>query len=199
MGLHGQAALQWNKILANIKNIGICRTGSWDYLTWKGKRRTNSIGVADTYLSLSRIPPSQSSWQFPTALWKIGIPRKIIIFSWLVVHNKNLIWENLQKRQWQGSSICSIRNAEVENNEHIFLQCKLTTQVWKNLSNFFWLLFYNAFFHKGLTGTVECIEGFLETHSLIMYMDNLEMEEQFPVGKQERGVSTNRSQGYFIL
>lgn len=98
MGLQGQLALQWNKILTIKKNIGICRIEPHDYLTWKRKRRTDSISVDDTYLTISNIQLPQTNRQFPTVLWKIGVPSKIMIFSWLVFHNKNLIWENLQKR-----------------------------------------------------------------------------------------------------
>lgn len=137
IGLNGHVALQWNKIIANIKNIGICRMEPRDYLTWKGKMKADIIIVADIYLSFSKRSTLHPRLQFPTVFWKIGIPNKIIIFSWLVFHDKNLIWESLQKRQWQGPGIYPMCKCKAENNNHIFLQCKLTTQVGKNLSKFF--------------------------------------------------------------
>lgn len=67
--------------------------------------------------------------------WKTNIPIKIILFFWLVCHNKNLTWENLQKRQWHGPSICVICKNPKENIVHLFLKCPYTIEVWKKLAH----------------------------------------------------------------
>lgn len=120
-----------------LRNIGFCLTEAYDFLTWKGKRGKDNICVKDIYSSLTRSQLSLSDHIFPLSLWKTGAPNKIIIFSWLVYHNKNLTWDNLQKRKWTGPGICLICKAEGENNYHMFLKCSFTLQLWRNLSSYF--------------------------------------------------------------
>lgn len=102
MGLKGIFSLQWTKISMTLRNTGICFTETQDILSWKGKSWKGNISVKDIYSTLTRNHLSQSVSIFPPSLWKNGSPYKIIIFSWLVLHNKNLTWENLQKRKWTG-------------------------------------------------------------------------------------------------
>lgn len=46
-------------------------------------------------------------------------------FTWLVCPNKNLTWENLEKRLWYGPNMCPICKRDSENNNHIFLVLSL--------------------------------------------------------------------------
>lgn len=57
------------------------------------------------------------------------------MFSWLAFHNKNLTWDNLRKRGWQGPSVCPICWVEEESNFHLFFACKKTRLLWRNLEN----------------------------------------------------------------
>ena len=54
-----------------------------------------NIIVSDTYLSLCIEDAQQGNKYVLYTFWKTKIPIKIILFSWLVFHNKNLTWENL--------------------------------------------------------------------------------------------------------
>lgn len=73
---------------------------------------------------------------FPYSLWKVNCPLKIIIFSWLVYHNKNFTWTNFQKRGWQGPAICSICSVNTEDNLHIFLKCLLSQSMWMQMATY---------------------------------------------------------------
>ena len=74
---------------------------------------------------------------FPTSLWETACPLQIIIYVWLVFHNENLTWENLQKRNWSGLAICPLCRSNTENNLHIFLLCPQSQMIWQNLAAHF--------------------------------------------------------------
>jgi hypothetical protein len=74
----------------------------------------------------------QSSGMEEKAL-EMGCPLKIKIFTWLVAENKILIWENLQKRGWEGPSICILCKNSSETGLHLFVNCPFTSVVWNKV------------------------------------------------------------------
>jgi ribonuclease HI len=50
-------------------------------------------------------------------------PLKLNIFIWLVVENKILTWENLQRRGFIGPSICILCKQSKESVFHLFVEC----------------------------------------------------------------------------
>lgn len=72
--------------------------GHWDKMVWAGKMKAGNIRVADVYIALCGRDDNNMENLILIALWKNHIPIKILYFSCLVYHNKNLMWENLQKR-----------------------------------------------------------------------------------------------------
>lgn len=98
LGLRGDVLMQWNNIMMSMRTSRICRMEENDSLTWRGKREGIEVQVKDIYSTLVKGIPSPFRNIFLMSLWKIGAPYKMIYFSWLVFHNKNLTWENLQKR-----------------------------------------------------------------------------------------------------
>jgi len=126
LNIEGVLAAQWNNIIWNMKYAGIYKTKDRDRIEWQAKKGSPNILVRDIYLSLLE-KQRESPWNiFPFPLWKVSCPFKIILFPWLVYYNKNLAWNNLQKRSWQGPSICMICLADSEDNLHMFLLCPQT-------------------------------------------------------------------------
>jgi hypothetical protein len=62
-------------------------------------------------------------------IWSAGIPLKIKIFVWQMCRDAILTRENMRKRNWPGSSLCSFCN-EVETNNHLFFSCSVSKVVW---------------------------------------------------------------------
>jgi len=137
LGLRGDLQQQWNNIMMTMRTSSICRMEGNDSLTWRGKREREEIQVKGIYLVLVKGIPYPFLNVFPMYLWKIGAPYKMIHFSWLIFPNKNLTWENLQKRNWSSPGICLMCKVEGEKNCHMFLNCCFTLQLWKDLANIF--------------------------------------------------------------
>lgn len=66
-------------------------------------------------------------------MWKIKIPLRIKIFMWLAARNKVLTAEILQKRGWNGPSICVLCNSNTETLDHILFQCNYAKSLWRGL------------------------------------------------------------------
>lgn len=137
MDLNVDLALQWNQITWSMRNRGIYRSEAEDKLIWKGYRGRSTVFVKDIYLQLQQECSDRQDIIFPNIFWKSSCPNKIIIFVWLVFHNKNLTWANLQKRNWSGPAICLICKSNEETNYHIFLSCPHSLGIWKCLADHF--------------------------------------------------------------
>lgn len=57
----------------------------------------------------------------------------VSLLAWLTFHNRNLSWDNLKRRGWQGPGICFLCWAEDESNFHLFFACKMTQPLWRCL------------------------------------------------------------------
>lgn len=137
LGLEGTTAAQWNKIIWTMKNAGIYKTEDSDSIVWQVKKGRSNVLVRDIYLSMIEQRRETSQKLFPYSLWKAGCPLKITLFSWLVYHNKNLTWANLQKKSRHGPAICIIYLSDAEDNMHIFLKCPLTQNLRKRMASYF--------------------------------------------------------------
>eukprot|EP00253_Pinus_taeda_P027689 PITA_27689 len=123
MQLPGALESQWNAITISLQSRGLYRLSARDCLIWKGLNGASAVYAKHIYLQILLSESDTCDNIFPPAFWKSGCPLKIIIFGWLVFHDRNLTWENLQKCKWCGPAICPLRRSNSENNLHIFLQC----------------------------------------------------------------------------
>ena len=64
-------------------------------------------------------------------IWSGVLPIKISYFIWLVLENKVLMWDNLQKKGWIGPGICALCCADEDSTQHLFSTC----YVWKSILN----------------------------------------------------------------
>lgn len=65
--------------------------------------------------------------------WKWKIPKKILLFIWLVWKGRVLTWDRLKRIGIKGPSSCPLCEQHDESAAHLFLKCPFTLQVW----NFF--------------------------------------------------------------
>lgn len=83
--------MEWNRIISGMKDLGIYQSESQDKILSTRKMAADNITMAHTYSTLCNLDARQGEHQVLYAFWKTKIPSKIIIFTWLVYHNKNLI------------------------------------------------------------------------------------------------------------
>lgn len=133
MGMPENVARQWKIVEVCLKNYGIYRSLDVDVLLWKDIKGVPQLRVKDIYLKLITSGNAIPNSFFPLSFWKSGCVSKSIFFSWLVFQKKNLSWENLRKRGWQGPSLCPVCRTEEERNCHMFLLCVRSQQLWQAL------------------------------------------------------------------
>jgi len=56
-------------------------------------------------------------------------------FLWLLVENKLLTWENLQRRGHRGPGICFLWKRSKETTQHLFLDYAFTEDIWVKLKS----------------------------------------------------------------
>ena len=124
----------WASVIQNLTSKGIQRMGNKDKLVWSISKSTQPVRVKDIYTAMIDGLPVDTASMFPMPLWKVTCPLKSILFSWLVFSNRNLSWEVLQKKGWNGPGRCSMCLSDHETNVHMFFQCAHTLQIWYELS-----------------------------------------------------------------
>lgn len=67
------------------------------------------------------------------AIWKSKAPARCKFFMWLVVHQRCLTADNLQRRGWPNSSSCQLCLQEPETCTHLFVHCSFSSQVWRHV------------------------------------------------------------------
>lgn len=137
LGLNGTLIEIWNKVIWDMKHEGFYKIEENDGIVLQIKEGKSNILVKDIYISMNGNLIDASRRIFPKSFWKVGSPLKIILFASLVFHDRNLTWNNLQKKNWHGPAICSICLAKSEDNLHIFLNCHNTQILWNRLASHF--------------------------------------------------------------
>ena len=61
-------------------------------------------------------------------------PAKARLLTWTNFENKTPTWDVLQKRNHHGPVWCCLCKDENENIPHLFIHCRFTQEVWKELS-----------------------------------------------------------------
>eukprot|EP00253_Pinus_taeda_P021735 PITA_21735 len=124
----------WNLVRSLLQGSAIKNLGLTDVLVWTLPGAPSPSRVKDIYSALSLKEAVPMMPMFPIRLWKASCPLKMILFSWLLFQNRNLSWDNLQKRGWNGPSRCTFCYSAGETNFHFFFQCQASKQVWYDLS-----------------------------------------------------------------
>jgi len=102
---------------------GLYREATSESINWNGKMSENNIVVADAYYQLCFLQTNHPGDGWFAKFWSPLLPIKNIIFLWLIWRNKNLTWENLQKRNWSGPGYCVLCGDVAEDNTHLFRTC----------------------------------------------------------------------------
>jgi len=127
----------WDTFISSIEQAGLKRSGFDDHLVWSLPLSNLQASGRVIYMELISMKNRPIRKIFPVLWWKLACPLKLILFAWLVFHNKNLSWENLRKRSWHGPNRCVFCKMEEETNFHMFFNCRISLHVWYDIASFF--------------------------------------------------------------
>jgi hypothetical protein len=109
MGLVGSEATKWDCFCRALDHEGIFLSDSLDELVWTGSNSSGVITTKNAYDAIaSKIWTRSDKW-WHNSLWKWDLALKLKLFTWLLMENMILTWENLQRRGRQGPGhLCSL-------------------------------------------------------------------------------------------
>jgi hypothetical protein len=116
---------QWQTQATNRK---ILHKEGDDILRW-GYTPIGTFTIKEAY-SLQGSQQEQRTNRIWSKVWNPALWPKISTFLWLVVHNRTLTWDNLQKRGFIGPSCCVLCLQHEETKEHLFNGCQYSQQIW---------------------------------------------------------------------
>jgi len=106
-----------------------------DILRW-GSNPKGTFNLKEAYKLLAASPDQQSDHKWKT-LWSRGTWPKIKLLSWLVLHNRALTWDNLQKRGFVGPSRCMLCENGSETLNHLLNTCPTACSLWDDMAMVF--------------------------------------------------------------
>jgi hypothetical protein len=125
---------------------GISISDRHDELRWTGGDCSGLITTKNVYNALATELWKNKIGGWRRNLWGWDCPQKIKLFSWLLIEDKLLTWNNLQKRGWYGPGFCHLCKGNEESGIHLFVHCPFTRTVWKKIKE-------NYKLSTGWTGT----------------------------------------------
>ncbi|WMV38706.1 hypothetical protein MTR67_032091 [Solanum verrucosum] len=99
-----------------------------DAIRWKHDR-DGEFSVGTMYKRDLATQPGEIAGPWKQ-IWKSNTPTKIKCFTWLVCRRACLTQERLKKRGFQIVSRCFFCHEKEETNNHLFLHCRVTAQIW---------------------------------------------------------------------
>ena len=107
LNLTGTLATEWNDYIYKIRNTGLSLNHCKDSLFWSKNGKTGTITVALAYSSSVNTSYTECIPLWFKEVWHWKLPLKTVIFSWLMLADRILTWNMLQRRGFEGPGICS--------------------------------------------------------------------------------------------
>jgi hypothetical protein len=133
LGLGDEEAKKWEAFSKALKHKGIFLMDSPYEMVWK---RNTSMGIMtgkNTYDAIKTNIWTRSTNWCHNAMWKWDMILKIKVFTWLLMENRILTWENLQIRGWKVSRICAMCKKDIDTSQHLMLYFPFAQRVWTRL------------------------------------------------------------------
>jgi len=128
---------EWIGFVTTLKRAGITLRAKPDLLLWAGGDESGLITVKNLYLALQKQHSSVPVLPWIHKLWKLHLPLKLKLFSWLIDKDKLLTWEALQQRVWVGPSICPLCKHAPEDLSHLLMFFSFSKEVWHRITKHF--------------------------------------------------------------
>jgi len=131
--LEGNLASERNTFHRALINIGVQMHVRPDELKWTSGNSSALISVKNVYEATKKKKRNFVIGGWRKSMWSCNCPLKIKLFTWLVVENKILTWENLQHRGFNGPSYCILCKKSKETTHHLFFECSFLIAVWERV------------------------------------------------------------------
>ena len=121
------------KLLSTLERVKVCGV-SEDKWVWE--KEGSGLFTCKSLFKHSIDKPIYAPLKFHHFIWKISIPNKVGVFSWLLILKKLNTQDLLQNRQlflFVSPSWCAICRNESESVNNLFLHCSLAQRVWTNI------------------------------------------------------------------
>jgi hypothetical protein len=128
---------EWNLFISALKGAGISLKAEPDALSWAGGDGSGLISAKNLYCALQNRIYTVPCLPWTNKIWRLQLPLKLKLFSWLVGHDKLLTWDVLQRRGWEGPSLCLLCKAAPEDLLHLLMLCPFSKEVWSRTTAHF--------------------------------------------------------------
>jgi len=132
LGLSGTLATEWDNFKSHLSAMGMSPTDDHDEIRWTGEDGTCIISTKNFYNALGAELWQKNDDIAKRRIWSWGCPLKLKLFTWLLMEDKILTWNNLLKRGWQGPGYCYMCKGNEETTIHLFVHCPFTISIWCN-------------------------------------------------------------------
>ncbi|XP_073066025.1 uncharacterized protein [Primulina eburnea] len=124
---------EYTDLLGVLESVSLS-VGTGDVRVWLG----DSSGVFSVNSFYTSFFPLDSYPVFPFYhnIWKVPIPQKVKVFSWIVALGKIQTTDNLQRRRPElvlNPQRCYLCKNDEETQDHILLHCAFTTNIWTKI------------------------------------------------------------------
>jgi hypothetical protein len=126
---------EWDDFTHQLKATGVRLHPQEDSLFWIGGDRSRLLSAKNVYLALAAQKWRTVIPNWRKRIWREQGPLKHKLFTWLLLENKLLLWDNLQKRGWEGPNRCALCAKDMESSLHVFVQCSFTSSIWNYITS----------------------------------------------------------------
>jgi hypothetical protein len=141
LGLVGDLVVEWELYRKILIESDISHTSCQDELRALGGDGTILLTTYNVYNALSTDLWENITGDVKKKLWTWECPLKTKLFTWLLIKEKQLTWNNLHKRGWHSPGLCFLCKGSEESVFHLFVECSFTCYIWDKRSTHYRLIF----------------------------------------------------------
>jgi len=101
-----------------------------DNITWK----LTADGIFKTKSAYDAQFIGSTSTNFEKLIWKVWVPPKCKVFTWLAIQNRIWTADRLRAREWPHNSKCVLCRTTEETGIHLFAECRFVKRIWSAIS-----------------------------------------------------------------
>ena len=133
-GLVGDQKEEWNNFFKGMVGSDFVINNSKYILLWSWDKKRGNVNANLAYkfrmVELREVEP----YFWYNELWNWQLPLKVKLFVWLMLKQRILTWENLNKRGFSGTSRCVLCGISEETMFHVFVERGFIKYIWQTIS-----------------------------------------------------------------
>jgi hypothetical protein len=120
LGLEGELKEEWTNYIKGLVSSGIELNNEKDRLMWSWDTKKGQVNAKQAYKVQVLEDMEEETKYWYSEIWNWQLPLKVKLFIWLLLEQRILTWENLNKRGIFGPSICVLCGNSEETVSHLF-------------------------------------------------------------------------------